>query len=78
MVELFSWLLDNRGMARDAAARKGMLIGGVVVVSRVKDPIVAHKGLEIKLVLGMTLNPAAPQISTFRNATATYTTHLMA
>jgi hypothetical protein len=39
---------------------------------------VAHERLEFKPVLGMTLNPAVPQISTLGNATGTYTTHLMA
>ena len=51
-------------------AHKEKLIGGVTIVCRVKDAIVAHEGLEVKPVLGMTLDPAVPQIST-RNASAT-------
>jgi hypothetical protein len=51
-------------------AHKEKLIGGVAIVGRVKDAIVAHEGLEIKPVLGMALDPAVPQIST-RGATAT-------
>ena len=48
---------------------KEKLVGGVAVVSRVKDSIVAHEGLEIESVLGMPLNPAEAQMST-PNATA--------
>jgi hypothetical protein len=48
---------------------KEKLIGGVAVVSRIKDTIVAHEGLEIEPVLGMTLDPAEAQMST-PNATA--------
>ena len=65
-------------MTRDVAVYKEKFVGGVAVVGHVKDTIVAHEVLEIKPILGMTLNPAVPQISTFRNATTTYTTHLMA
>ena len=43
---------------------KVKLIGRVAIVSRVKDTIVAHEGLEIKPVLGMTLNPAEAQMNT--------------
>ena len=53
-------------------SHKEKLIGGVAIVGRVKDAIVAHEGLEIKPVLGMTLNPAEAQISApSPNATAT-------
>ena len=45
------------------------LIGGVAIVSRVEDAIVAHEGLEIEPVLGMALNPAGAQMS-ISNATA--------
>lgn len=48
---------------------KEKLIGGVAVVSRIKDAIVAHEGLEIEPELGMTLDPAEAQMST-PNATA--------
>ena len=46
------------------SAHKEKLVGGVAVVGRVKDAIVAHEGLEVKPVLGMTLDPAVPQIRT--------------
>jgi hypothetical protein len=45
-------------------SHKEKLIGGVAIVSRVKDAIVAHEGLEIEPVLGMTLDPAEAQMST--------------
>jgi hypothetical protein len=48
---------------------KEKLIGGVAIVGRVKDAIVAHEGLEIEPVLGMTLDPAEAQMSN-PNATA--------
>ena len=72
MVELYSWLDKSRWPARtsDVVAHKEKLIGGVTIVGRVKDAIVAYKGLEVEPILGMTLNPAVPQIST-RNATTT-------
>jgi len=47
-------------------SHKKKLIGGVAIVSRVKDAIVAHEGLEIEPVLGMTLDPAEAQVSTQR------------
>ena len=43
---------------------KVKLIGGVAIVSRIKDAIVAHEGLEVEPVLGMTLDPAEAQMST--------------
>lgn len=45
-------------------SHKEKLISGVAIVSRVKDAIVAHEGLEIEPVLGMTLDPAKAQMST--------------
>ena len=45
-------------------SHKEKLIGGVAIVSRVKDAIVAYEGLEIETVLGMTLDPAEAQMST--------------
>jgi hypothetical protein len=42
-------------------SHKEKLIGGVAIVSRVEDAIMAHEGLEIKTVLGMTLDPAEAQ-----------------
>ena len=42
---------------------KEKLVGGITIVSRIKDTIVAHKGLEVEPVLGMTLDPASPDIS---------------
>ena len=74
-------MVRNEGSLRehvDVVAHKEKLVGGVAIVGRVKDAIVAHEGLEVKPVLGMTLDPAVPQISTFGNATAMYTTHLIA
>src|SRR5882762_5482379 len=52
-------------------SHKEKLIGGVTIVSRVKDTIVAHESLEIEPVLGMTLDPAEAQMST-PNATGVY------
>jgi hypothetical protein len=45
---------------RDVITHKEKLVGSIAIVSRVKDAIVAHKGLEIESILGMTLNPAKP------------------
>ena len=44
-------------------AHKEKLVGGVAVVGRIKDPIVAHERLEIEPVLGVTLDPTIPRIS---------------
>ena len=60
MVELYSWLLDNKNRARDVVTHKEKLVGGVAIVGRVEYPIVAHERLEIKPVLGVTLDPAMP------------------
>ena len=55
----------------DATTYEEELIGGVAVVSRVKDAIVTHESLEIESVLGMTLDPAVERISTLGTRTRT-------
>ena len=60
MVELCSWLLDNKNRVYDVVAHKEKLVGGVAVVGCIKDAIVANERLEIEPVLGVTLDPATP------------------
>ena len=43
-------------------SHKEKLIGRVAIVSSVKDAIVAHEGLEIEPVFGMSLDPAEAKI----------------
>ena len=57
---------------------KVKLIGGVTIVSRVKDAIVAHEGLEVEPVLGMTLDPAEAQNEHSEMRLQRVTTYLMA
>jgi hypothetical protein len=44
----------------DATTHEEKLIGRIAVVGRVKDAIVAYKGLEVEPILRVTLNPALP------------------
>ena len=39
------------------------LVGGVAIINRVENSIVAHKSLEIEPVLRVALNPTVPRIS---------------
>lgn len=39
------------------------LFGGVAIINRVENSIVAHKSLEIEPVLWVALNPAVPRIN---------------
>jgi hypothetical protein len=47
----------------DVITHEEKLIGGIAVVGRVKDAVVAHEGLEVEPVLRVTLDPAVPHIS---------------
>lgn len=48
----------------DVITHKEKLVRRIAIVSRVKDAVMAHKSLEIESILGMTLDPAVPRVST--------------
>jgi hypothetical protein len=70
MVELCS--LSDEARMSDMITHKEKLVRRISIVSRVKDAIVAHKSLEIEPILGMTLDPAVPRVSTWRQRRYVY------